>query len=282
MSKFIPLHIHSEYSLLDGMIRVPDLVNYAKENDLPAIAITDHGVMYSAIEFYELAKMAGINPLIGCEFYVHDGDIHKQEAHHNPLYHLILIAKNQQGYKNLIKLVSTAWCEGFYYKPRINFELLKEYHEGLICTSACLAGEVIKNLLAGDKDKAKETAKRYKDLFGDDYYLELQDHGLDEQKRTNPDLIKLARELDIKIIITNDSHYMKREDADAQDTLLCLQTNANKDDKKRFSFPNNEFYLKSKEEMRKAFSWMDDEMFEECCKNTENVQATTEIIELKA
>ena len=273
MSKFIPLHIHSEYSLLDGMIRVPDLVNYAKENDLPAIAITDHGVMYSPIEFYELAKMAGINPLIGCEFYVHDGDIHKQEAHHNPLYHLILIAKNQQGYKNLIKLVSTAWCEGFYYKPRINFELLKEYHEGLICTSACLAGEVIKNLLAGDKDKAKETAKRYKDLFGDDYYLELQDHGLDEQKRTNPDLIKLARELDIKIIITNDSHYMKREDADAQDTLLCLQTNANKDDKKRFSFPNNEFYLKSKEEMRKAFSWMDDEMFEECCKNTEDAAA---------
>lgn len=273
MSKFIPLHIHSEYSLLDGMIRVPDLVNYAKENDLPAIAITDHGVMYSAIEFYELAKMAGINPLIGCEFYVHDGDIHKQEAHHNPLYHLILIAKNQQGYKNLIKLVSTAWCEGFYYKPRINFELLKEYHEGLICTSACLAGEVIKNLLAGEKDKAKETAKRYKDLFGDDYYLELQDHGLDEQKRTNPDLIKLARELDIKIIITNDSHYMKREDADAQDTLLCLQTNANKDDEKRFSFPNNEFYLKSKEEMRKAFSWMDDEMFEECCKNTEDAAA---------
>ena len=269
MSKFIPLHIHTEYSLLDGMIRVSDLVNYAKDNGLPAIAITDHGVMYSAIEFYELAKKAGINPLIGCEFYVHDGDIHKQEAHHNPLYHLILIAKNNQGYKNLIKLVSTAWCEGHYYKPRINFELLKEHHEGLICTSACLAGEVIKNLLAGDREKAKETAKRYKDLFGDDYYIELQDHGLEEQKRTNPDLIRLARELDIKMIITNDSHYMKKEDADAQDTLLCLQTNANKDDEKRFSFPNNEFYVKSKEEMRKAFSWMDDEMFEECCKNTE-------------
>ena len=142
---------------MDGMIRVADLVNYAKDNDLPAIAITDHGVMYSAIEFYELAKKAGINPLIGCEFYVHDGDIHIQEAHHNPLYHLILIAKNQKGYKNLIKLVSTAWCEGFYYKPRINFELLKEYHEGLICTSACLAGEVIKNLLAGDRDKQKST-----------------------------------------------------------------------------------------------------------------------------
>lgn len=273
MSKFIPLHIHTEYSLLDGMIRVPDLVNYAKDNGLPAIAITDHGVMYSAIEFYELAKKAGINPLIGCEFYVHDGDIHRQDAHHNPLYHLILIAKNQQGYKNLIKLVSTAWCEGFYYKPRINFELLKEHYEGLICASACLGGEVLKNLLAGEKEKAKETAKRYKNLFGEDYYIELQDHGLAEQKRTNPDLIKIARELDIKLIITNDSHYLKKEDADAQDTLLCLQTNANKDDDKRFSFPNNEFYIKSKEEMRQAFSWMDDELFEECCRNTEDAAA---------
>lgn len=273
MAKFIPLHIHTEYSLLDGMIRVNDLVNYAKDNDLPAIAITDHGVMYSAIEFYELAKKAGINPLIGCEFYVHDGDIHEQEAHHNPLYHLILIAKDSQGYKNLIKLVSTAWCEGFYYKPRINFELLEKYNGGLLCTSACLGGEVLKHLTAGEKDKAKETAKRYKDLFGEDYYLELQDHGLDEQKRTNPELIKIARELDIKMIITNDSHYLKKEDADAQDTLLCLQTNADKDDPKRFSFPNNEFYLKSKEEMRQAFSWMDDELFEECCKNTEEAAA---------
>lgn len=273
MAKFIPLHIHTEYSLLDGMIRVHDLVNYAVDNDLPAIAITDHGVMYSAIEFYELAKKAGINPLIGCEFYVHNGDIHVQEAHNNTLYHLILIAKDSKGYKNLIKLVSTAWCEGFYYKPRINFELLKQYHDGLLCASACLGGEVLQNLLAGEKDKALETVKRYKELFGEDYYIELQDHGLDDQKKTNPDLIKIARELDIKMIITNDSHYLKKEDADAQDTLLCLQTNANKDDEKRFSFPNNEFYIKSKDEMRQAFSWMDDEMFEECCKNTEDAAA---------
>ena len=136
MANFIPLHIHSEYSLLDGMIRVGDLVKYAKDNDVPAIAITDHGVMYSAVEFYELAKHAGVNPLIGCEFYVHDGDIHVHDNAHNPLYHLILIAKDNKGYKNLIKLVSTAWCEGFYYKPRINFELLKQYSEGLICASA--------------------------------------------------------------------------------------------------------------------------------------------------
>ena len=271
MANFIPLHIHSEYSLLDGMIRVGDLVKYAQENNLPAIAITDHGVMYSAIEFYELAEHAGINPLIGCEFYVNTGDIHVHDSNNNPLYHLILIAKDNKGYKNLIKLVSTAWCEGFYYKPRINFELLKEYHEGLICASACLGGEVLQHLLKNEYDQAKEVAKRYQDLFGDDYYIELQDHNMEEQKRTNPDLMKIAKELGIKMIITNDSHYLRKEDADAQDTLLCLQTNANKDDEKRFHFPNNEFYVKSKEEMRQAFSWMDDATFEECCANTEEV-----------
>ena len=271
MANLIPLHIHSEYSLLDGMIRVGDLVKYAQENNLPAIAITDHGVMYSAVEFYELAEHAGINPLIGCEFYVNSGDIHVKDSANNPLYHLILIAKDNKGYKNLIKLVSTAWCEGFYYKPRINFELLKEYHEGLICASACLGGEVLQHLLKNEYDQAKEVAKRYQDLFGDDYYIELQDHNMDEQKRTNPDLMRIAKELGIKMIITNDSHYLRKEDADAQDTLLCLQTNANKDDEKRFHFPNNEFYVKSKEEMRKAFSWMDDATFEECCANTEEI-----------
>ena len=269
MANLIPLHIHTEYSLLDGMIRVSDLVNYAKDNGLSAIAITDHGVMYSAIEFYEKAKDAGINPLIGCEFYVHDGDIHQKDNLHNPLYHLILIAKNETGYKHLIKLVSTAWCEGFYYKPRINFELLKQYHEGLICTSACLGGEILQHLQKGEKDKAIETAKKYQELFGDDYYIELQDHGLEEQKRTNPELIKIAKELGIKMVITNDSHYLRKEDADAQDSLLCLQTNADKSDPNRFHFPNNEFYVKSQEEMRKAFSWMDDETFNECVKNTQ-------------
>jgi len=271
MAKLIPLHNHTEFSLLDGMTRVGELVNYAKDNDLPAIAITDHGVMYSAIEFYEKAKAAGINPLIGCEFYVHNGDITEKDASNNPMYHLILIAKDTQGYKNLIKLVSTAWCEGFYYKPRINFEILSKYYEGLICTSACLGGEILQHLLNDKKEKAKETAIKYKELFGDDYYIELQDHGLDEQKRTNPDLIKLARELNIKMVIANDSHYLKKEDADAQDSLLCLNTNADKSDPNRFHFPNNEFYVKSKEEMRQAFSWMDEATFEECCANTEEI-----------
>ena len=257
--------------MLDGMIRVGDLVKYAKENNVPAIAITDHGVMYSAVEFYEKAKHEGINPLIGCEFYVNTGDIHVHDSANNPLYHLILIAKDNKGYKNLIKLVSTAWCEGFYYKPRINFELLQQYHEGLICASACLGGEVLQHLLKNEYEQAKEAAKRYQDLFGDDYYIELQDHNLEEQKRTNPELMKIAKELGIKLIITNDSHYLTKIDADAQDTLLCLQTNANKDDEKRFHFPNNEFYVKSKEEMRQAFSWLDDATFEECCANTEEV-----------
>jgi len=277
MAKLIPLHIHSEYSLLDGTIRIGDLVNYAKENELPAIAVTDHGVMYSAIEFYEKAKEAGIKPLIGCEFYVHNGDITVKDSSNNPLYHLVLIAKDAKGYANLIKLVSTAWCDGFYYKPRINFELLQKFHEGLICASACLGGEVLKHLLNKETDKARETAIRYKELFGDDYYLELQDHNLEEQKRTNPMLIELARELGIKMIITNDSHYLRREDADAQDTLLCLQTNADKNDPNRFSFPNNEFYIKSKEDMRKAFSWMDEATFEECCANTEEIASKCDI-----
>ena len=271
MARLIPLHIHSEFSLLDGMIRVGDLVKYAVDNELPAIAITDHGVMYSAIEFYEKAKAAGINPLIGCEFYVHNKDIHDKDPNNNPCYHLVLIAKDYEGYKNLIKLVSVAWCEGMYYKPRINFELLKQYSEGLICSSACLGGEVLKHLTNGEKDKAIETAKRYKELFGDDYYIELQDHGLEEQKRTNPDLIRIARDLDIKMIITHDAHYLRKEDWEAQDSLLCLQTNADVSDPKRFRFPNHEFYIKSDEEMRDAFSWLDDKTFEECIENTREI-----------
>lgn len=143
VAKFIPLHIHTEYSLLDGAIRVNDLVDFALENDMPAIAITDHGVMYSAIEFYEYAHKKGIKPLIGCEFYVHSGDIHEKDKNNNPCYHLVLIAKDRQGYLNLIKLVSTAWCEGHYYHPRINWDLIKQYHEGLICCSACLGGELL-------------------------------------------------------------------------------------------------------------------------------------------
>lgn len=270
-TQFVPLHLHSEFSLLDGAIKLKDLCNFAKENNMPAVAITDHGVMYGALDLYLEAKEAGIKPIIGCEFYVHNGDISEHDPNNNPRYHLILLAKNNTGYMNLVKLASDAACKGFYMKPRINFELLKERHEGIICCSACLGGEVLQNLLKGDYEEAKAVAKRYKDLFGDDYYIELQDHGLDEQKRTNPDLIKLAKELDIKMIITNDSHYLRKEDADWHDTLLCMQTQSMKDEENRFHFPNNEFYVKTVSEMRDAFKWLDSETFDQCIKNTVDI-----------
>ena len=270
-TQFVPLHLHSEFSLLDGAIKLKDLCNFAKENNMPAVAITDHGVMYGALDLYLEAKEAGIKPIIGCEFYVHNGDISEHDPNNNPRYHLILLAKNNTGYMNLVKLASDAACKGFYMKPRINFELLKERHEGIICCSACLGGEVLQNLLKGDYEEAKTVAKRYKDLFGDDYYIELQDHGLDEQKRTNPDLIKLAKELDIKMIITNESHYLRKEDADWHDTLLCMQTQSMKDEENRFHFPNNEFYVKTVSEMRDAFKWLDSETFDQCIKNTVDI-----------
>lgn len=270
-TQFVPLHLHSEFSLLDGAIKLKDLCNFAKENNMPAVAITDHGVMYGALDLYLEAKEAGIKPIIGCEFYVHNGDITERDPNNNPRYHLILLAKNNTGYMNLVKLASDAACKGFYMKPRINFELLKEHHEGVICCSACLGGEVLQNLLKGDYEEAKAVAKKYKDLFGDDYYIELQDHGLEEQKRTNPDLIKIAKELDIKMIITNDSHYLRKEDADWHDTLLCMQTQSMKDEENRFHFPNNEFYVKTVSEMRDAFKWLDSETFDQCIKNTVDI-----------
>ena len=266
--QYVPLHLHTEYSLLDGAIRIKKLCQYAKENEMPAVAITDHGNMYGAIEMYLECKEAGIKPLIGVEFYVHDGDITVKDSTDNPLYHLVLIAKDIEGYQNLIKLVSTAHCKGFYYKPRINFELIEKYSKSLICLSACLGGEVLQKLLKNNYAAAKQTAKKYKELFGDDYYIELQDHGLAEQKRTNPDLIKIANELDIKMVITNDSHYLKKEDADFHDTLLCVQTQSLKSDTNRMAFENNEFYVKNATQLRDAFSWLDSDTFEQCIKNT--------------
>ena len=176
---YVPLHLHTEYSLLDGAIRINDLCKFSVENGFPAVAITDHGVMYGDMELYETAimKYSGDNgspklkPLLGCEFYVHNGDIKERDRMNNPCYHLVLIAKNNVGYQNIIRLTSVAWCDGFYMHPRINWELLKEHHEGLICLSACLGGEVLQNLLHKAPEKAREVAKRYKDLFGDDYYI---------------------------------------------------------------------------------------------------------------
>lgn len=276
--QYVPLHLHSEYSLLDGAIKLKDLCKFAKENDMPAVAITDHGVMYGAIDFYKTAKEMGVKPLIGCEFYVYDGDIAEKNSSKTRLNHLVLIAKDKQGYANLVKLVSIAHCEGFYYKPRINFELIKQYSEGLICTSACVQGEVADLILHKELKKAKEVAQKYKELFKDDYYIEIQDHGLDLQKRSNPDLINIAKELDIKLVITNDSHYLRKEDADWHDTLLCLQTNALKSDENRFSFPNNEFYVKTPSELRDAFKWLDSDTFEQAIKNTVDIAEKCHLI----
>lgn len=298
--EYVPLHLHTEYSLLDGAIRIGDLVKFCAENNMPGVAVTDHGVMYGAMDLYIDAdknnskerekaeqdpnyKPKLVNPIVGCEFYVHDGDISERNPSHNPRYHLVLLVKNNQGYKNIVKLASKAHIEGFYMKPRINWELLEQYHEGLICSSACLGGEVLQNLLKGDYEKAKATAKKFKDLFGEDYYIELQDHGLEEQKRTNPDLIRIAKELDIKMIITNDSHYLKKEDADWHDTLLCMQTKSSKSDTNRFHFPNNEFYVKTVSELRDSFKWLDSETFDECIKNTVEISKKCHItVEWKA
>ncbi len=283
MTQYVPLHLHSEFSLLDGAIKLKQLCQFAKENDMPAVAVTDHGVMYGVLDLYLEANAAGIKPLIGCEFYVHDGPLDERNAAHNPRYHLVLIAKNNEGYMNMVKLASDAACKGFYMKPRINWELLQEHHEGIICLSACLGGEVLQHLQKGEYEEAKAVAKRYKDLFGEDYYIELQDHGLEEQKRTNPDLIRIAKELDIKMVITNDSHYLRKEHADWHDTLLCMQTQSMKSEENRFRFPNNEFYVKTVDELRDAFKWLDSETFDECIKNTVEIADKCHItIEWKA
>lgn len=276
--QYVPLHLHSEYSLLDGAIRLKDLCIFAKGNDMPAVAITDHGVMYGAIDFYRTAKENGIKPLIGCEFYVYQGELSEKNSSKTHLNHLVLIAKDKQGYANLVKLVSIAHCDGFYYKPRVNFELIKKYSEGLICLSACVQGELADLILQKEPQKVRETAQKYKELFKEDYYIELQDHGLDEQKRSNPGLINIAHELDIKLVITNDSHYLRKEDADWHDTLLCLQTNALKSEENRFHFPNNEFYVKTVSELRDAFKWLDSEVFEQAIKNTVEIAEKCHLI----
>ena len=266
--KYVPLHLHTEYSLLDGAIRIKDLFEYARECGMPAVALTDHGNMFGAIDFYRTAKeYDDVKGLIGCELYVVDGDI-EDKTTKKQLYHIVLIAKNNTGYQNLIKLDSIATTTGFYYKPRVNHELIEQYSEGIICISACIAGEVASHILDGDEAKAKETAKWYQDIFKDDYYIELQDHGLDEQKRSNPTLIKIAKELGIKMVITNDSHYLKAQDAIWHDTLLCEQTKSLKDDPNRMKFSTNEFYVKTAEELRIAFNWMDDDTFKKCMDNT--------------
>ncbi len=255
MVDFTHLHIHTEYSILDGACRIKPLIKYVKELGQKAIAITDHGVMHGCIDFYLACQNEGIKPIIGCEVYVAPRTrFDKVHGIDNERYHLVLLAKNMNGYKNLIKLVSKAWTEGFYTKPRVDHDLLKEYHEDLICLSACLAGEIPRALMKNDYEKAKETAKWYKEVFGEgNYYLEIQDHGIPEQKKTNPDIIKIARELDIPLVATNDAHYIAKEDAEIQKILLCIQTKHTINEETGMGFSTDEFYVKSGDEMLALF-----------------------------
>lgn len=266
MAEFVHLHVHTEYSLLDGAARIDKVFKACKKKGMHALAITDHGNMFGTLKFAETAKkmyLAGLKDgeseeqakmqaIIGCELYASD-DLYKQDRDYD---HLILLCKNKKGYKNLIKLDSIAYVEGFYYKPRIDYKLLKEHSEGLVCLSACLQGRVSKRLVSGDYEGAKQAAIMLHDIFKDDFYIEIQDHGIEDQKRINPLLIKLARELNIPLVATNDVHYVEREDKEVQDVIACISTKTTLDDPTRFKMEGDQAYLKSPEEMAELFSYL--------------------------
>ncbi len=253
---FAHLHVHSEYSLLDGACRIEPMLDKIKSMGQTSVALTDHGVMYGVVDFYKAAKARGLNPIIGCEVYVAPRSrFDKVHGIDNERYHLILLCKNNTGYKNLIKLVSEGWVNGFYTKPRVDKELLEQHHEGLIALSGCLAGEVARALERNDYEEAKKVAEWYNGVFGDgNYYLEIQNHGLDEQLRINPMLISLSKELNIPLAATNDAHYVDKQDSKIQQVLICIQTNHTLGEDTGLEFGTQEFYLKSEEEMREAFS----------------------------
>ncbi|OKH11649.1 trans-splicing intein-formed DNA polymerase III subunit alpha N-terminal partner DnaE-N [Fischerella thermalis CCMEE 5198] len=271
---FVPLHIHSDYSLLDGASQLPDLVDRAIELGIKAIALTDHGVMYGAIELIKICRNKNIKPIIGNEMYIINGDITKQER--RPRYHQIVLAKNTKGYKNLVKLTSISHLQGvqgkgIFSRPCISKELLKKYHEDLIVTSACLGGEIPQAILAGKLDAARRVAQWYKDVFGGDYYLEIQDHGSQEDRIVNVEIVKIARELGIKIVATNDSHYISCYDVEAHDALLCIQTGKLITEDNRMRYSGTE-YLKSAEEMKQLFrDHLPDDVIEEAIANTVEV-----------
>ena len=254
---FVHLHVHTDYSLLDGACRIRDLVAACKQMDMPAVAITDHGNLFGAIEFYTAAREAGVKPIIGCEVYMAPGDRREREARglREASYHLLLLAMNLVGYRNLIKLASIAYLEGFYYKPRIDKQVLREFSEGLICTSTCLGGEIPTALMRADAAAAKAVAEQYLDIFGPDrFFIELQDHGMEEQRRINPELNDLARRLGVGTVATNDVHYLTHDDVEAHDVLCCIATRARVNEENRFRFATDQFYLKSPQEMAAALS----------------------------
>ena len=255
MPDFVHLHVHSEYSLLDGMCRVSELPKRAKELGMKAIAITDHGVMYGVVSFYEACVKEGIKPIIGCEVYVAPRSRYEKEGGKDDKYfHLTLLVKNKKGYENLIKLVSHSFIDGYYYKPRIDHELLEKYSEGLIALSGCLAGEVNQAILNGNLEEAEKIALWHKDLFKDDYYLEIQNNGVPSQVQANQQLVAMSKKLNIPLVATNDAHYLRKEDSYNHEILLCIQTGKKIYDEDRFKFQTNEFYIKSSEEMADYFS----------------------------
>ena len=256
---FVHLHVHTEYSLLDGSNKIKECITRVKELGMDSVAITDHGVMYGVIDFYRAAKAAGIKPVLGCEVYVAPDSRFEKEAggsSDDRYYHLVLLAENDQGYHNLMKIVSRGFTEGYYYKPRVDLELLKEYHEGLIALSACLAGEVQKNILRGMYEEGKEAALRYQEIFGEgNFFLELQDHGMSEQRLVNQALLRMSQETGIELVATNDVHYTYAEDEKPHDILLCLQTGKKLQDEDRMRYEGGQYYIKSEAEMRELFPY---------------------------
>jgi DNA polymerase-3 subunit alpha len=275
--KFVHLHNHSDYSILDGAIPIDRLIDRAVALKMPAVALTDHGNMFGAIEFYQKAVSRGITPIIGQEFYIAPGsrfDRDPRSTDRDTAYHLVLLAKSNQGYNNLVKLSSIGFLEGFYYKPRIDLDILEKHHEGLIATSACLAGEIPALILRGNIPEAHQAAGRFKEIFGrDHFYLEMQDHGLPDQKRVNSEIVKIASALDIPLIATNDCHYLTKDDARSHEILLCIQTGKTLDDEKRMRFPNDQFYFKTQEEMHALFPEYPDALY--------NTISISEMIDLK-
>ena len=255
---FVHLHTHTEYSLLDGSNKIKEYVARVKELGMDAAAITDHGAMFGVIDFYRAARAEGIKPILGCEVYVATNSRFDKEltGGEDRYYHLVLLAENNTGYANLMKIVSRGYVEGFYYRPRVDFEVLQEFHEGIIALSACLAGEVQRYIMKGLYDEAKKMALKYEGVFGKgNYFLELQDHGLPEQKTVNQALMRMSRELNIPLVVTNDIHYTYAEDVKPHDILLCVQTGKKLADEDRMRYEGGQYFVKSPEEMAALFPY---------------------------
>ena len=257
-SPFVHLHCHTDYSLLDGACDIDQLMDIAVEQKMPAVAMTDHGNLFGAVKFYNAAKAKGVHPVIGCEVYVSQKG-HKTRSDTDRYNHLVLLCENQQGYKNLIKLVSTGYLEGFYYKPRIDLDLLSQHSEGLIALSACLRGHLAETLLADQYADAKRLAHTYSDVFGkNNFFLEVQDHHLEQDKRLTPELNRLSQETGLPLVATNDSHYLRKDDARAHELLMCIQTGKFLSDPNRMRWNSPDFYLKSRAEMLELFGELED------------------------